>query len=131
MNILTNIVVNSELDVYITICTGLRHSIIVLPKNTQHLFFLNVCCVMVFYVFCVVLCVGFCTGHFVTVPLNLTCLHCLQYSFFEHLFNFILYIFCAPESRAIPPYYHCQVCTPFCMADRLKIKPNTLLCYAS
>jgi len=22
------------------------------------------------------------------VPLNLTCLHCLQHSFFEHLFNF-------------------------------------------
>jgi len=30
----------------------------------------------------VLLCVCFCTGHFVMVPLNLTCLHCLQ-----HLFN--------------------------------------------
>jgi len=27
------------------------------------------------------------TGLFVTVSLNLTCLHCLQHSFFEHLFN--------------------------------------------
>jgi len=33
---------------------------------------------------CVVLCVGFCT-----VPLNLTCLHCLQHSFFEHLFHLL------------------------------------------
>ena len=30
------------------------------------------------YVFCVVLCVSPCTGHFVMVPLNLTYLHCLQ-----------------------------------------------------
>ena len=37
--------------------------------------------------FCVVLCVSFCTGHFVMVPLNLTYLHCLQHSLFEHLFN--------------------------------------------
>jgi len=37
--------------------------------------------------FCVVLCVDFCTGHFVMVPLNLTYLHCLQHSFFAHLFN--------------------------------------------
>ena len=41
--------------------------------------------------FCVVLFVGFCTGHFVKVPLNLTYQHCLQHSFFEHLFN--LYLF--------------------------------------
>jgi len=34
-----------------------------------------------------VLCVCFCTSHFVMVPLNLTCLHCFQHSFFEHLFN--------------------------------------------
>ena len=40
--------------------------------------------------FCVVLCVGFCTGHFVMVPLNLTYLHYLRHSFFEHLFS--LYI---------------------------------------
>jgi len=29
----------------------------------------------------------YCTGHFVIVPLNLTYLHCLQHSFFEHIFN--------------------------------------------
>ena len=37
--------------------------------------------------FCVVLCVGFCTGHFVMVPLNLTYLHCIQHSVFEQNFN--------------------------------------------
>jgi len=37
--------------------------------------------------FCVVPCAGFCTGHFVMVPLNMTCLHCLQHSLFVHLFN--------------------------------------------
>ena len=31
--------------------------------------------------FCVVLCVSFCRGHFVMVPLNLTYLHCLQLSY--------------------------------------------------
>ena len=35
----------------------------------------------------VALCVIFCTGHFVMVPLNLTNLHCLQHSLFEHLFK--------------------------------------------
>jgi len=47
--------------------------------------------------FCVVPCASFCTGHFVMVPLNMTCLHCLQHSLFVHLFNlyyktFLLYI---------------------------------------
>jgi len=43
--------------------------------------------VLVFCVFlCCFVCV-YCTGHFVMVPLNLTCLHYLQHSFFEHLFN--------------------------------------------
>ena len=37
--------------------------------------------------FCVVPCVSFCTGHFVMMPLNMTYLHCLQHSLFEHLFN--------------------------------------------
>jgi len=32
-------------------------------------------------------CIGFCTGHFVMVPLNLTYLHYLQHSLFKHLFN--------------------------------------------
>jgi len=40
--------------------------------------------------FCVVLYVCLCTGYFVMVSLNLTCLHCLQHSFFEHLFNFVI-----------------------------------------
>ena len=31
--------------------------------------------------------VCFCTGHFVMVPKNLTCPHCLQHFFFEHLFH--------------------------------------------
>jgi len=47
-------------------------------------------CIMyqnIFGFFCVVLCVSFCTGQFVMVPLNLTYLHCLQRSLFEHLFN--------------------------------------------
>jgi len=33
------------------------------------------------------LCVCLCTGHFVMVPLNMTCLHCVQHSFCEHLLN--------------------------------------------
>ena len=36
------------------------------------------------------LCVCFCTSHVVMVPLNLTCLHCFQHSFFEHSFNLYL-----------------------------------------
>jgi len=36
----------------------------------------------------VLFCVGFCTGHFVMVPiLTYLHVHCLQHSFFEHLFN--------------------------------------------
>jgi len=42
---------------------------------------------MILYVFCVVQCVSFCTGHFVMVPLNLTYLHCLQHSLFQRIFN--------------------------------------------
>jgi len=38
-------------------------------------------------VLCAVLCVGFCTGLSVMVLLNLTCLQCLQHSFFEDLLN--------------------------------------------
>jgi len=56
-------------------------------EKQKNAFFLNVCCVMMLYVFCVVLCVSFFTGHFVMVPLNLTYLHCLQHSLYEHLFN--------------------------------------------
>ena len=35
--------------------------------------------------------VCFCTGHFVMVPINLTCPHCLQHFFFELLFH-LLYL---------------------------------------
>jgi len=35
--------------------------------------------------------VCFCTGHFFMVPINLTCPHCLQHFFFEHLLH--LYYF--------------------------------------
>jgi len=51
------------------------------------LFFLNVCCSL--GVLRVRLCCSVCwvfSGHFFMVPLNLTYLHCLQHSFFEHLF---------------------------------------------
>jgi len=48
---------------------------------------LNDRCILVFYVLCAVMFVGFCTGHFVGVPLNLTCLYCLQHSVFQQLFN--------------------------------------------
>ena len=44
--------------------------------------------------FCVVPCASFCTGHFVMVPLNMTCLHCLQHSLFVHLFNLYLFTPC-------------------------------------
>ena len=47
------------------------------PLNVLHAFVLM-------FVLGVVL---FCTGHFVMVPINLTYLHSLQYSFFEHIFN--------------------------------------------
>ena len=56
-------------------------------KNTKNSLFWMSAAFWCSTCFCVVLCVGFCTGHFVMVPLNLTCLHCLQHSFFEHLFN--------------------------------------------
>ena len=32
------------------------------------------------------------TCHFVMVPLNMTYLHCLQHSLFEHLFNLYCYV---------------------------------------
>jgi len=53
---------------------------------------LYVCCFFVFYVFLLNLCF-LCIGHFVTVPLNFAFLHCLQHSFFEHIFNLYLYLY--------------------------------------
>jgi len=38
----------------------------------------------------VLFCVRYCTGHFIMVPLNWTCLHFLKHSFLEHFF--ILYL---------------------------------------
>ena len=49
--------------------------------------------------FCVVPCVSFCTGHFVMVPFNITYLHWLQHSLFEHLFN----LYC-PHCHIVGPY---------------------------
>ena len=46
--------------------------------------------VRVFVSFCVLI---FFTRHFVMVPLNLTYLHCLQHSLFEHHFNLYYYLF--------------------------------------
>ena len=47
---------------------------------------------MSFCLFRAVLNVCFCTGHFVMVLLNLTCLHFLQHSFFKHLFKLCFHI---------------------------------------
>ena len=48
-------------------------------------------------------CVSFCTGHFVIVPLNMTYLHCLQHSLFEHPFNFYYILF---ESDTLVLHLH-------------------------
>ena len=64
---------------------------------TQKYRIINVSCALVICVFCAVLCRCLCTGHFVRSPLNLTCLHCLQPSFFEHLF--VLYCSCEAMLR--------------------------------
>ena len=52
-----------------------------LLKNTKNSLILNVCCVLVFCLFCAVRCVCFCTGTFVMVPLNFTCLQCFNILF--------------------------------------------------
>jgi len=84
----------------------------------------NVCCVLVFCTFlCCSVCDFFCTGHFVMVPLNLTCLHCLQHSFLEHFFNLqygkLLYpthncctpcTIVVPHAQLLYPTHNC--CTP-------------------
>jgi len=49
--------------------------------------------------FCVVVSDWFCTGHCVTVPLNVTCLQCLQHFCLEHIFK--LYFFPVPEQTPI------------------------------
>jgi len=43
--------------------------------------------------------VRFCTGHVVMVSLNLTYLHCLQHSLFEHIFNlYYLHSICVNDT---------------------------------
>ena len=67
---------------------GPRVYLVILQYVPRYIGF--VCCVMMLYVFLcrsVCLCVSFCTGHFVMVPLNLTYLHCLQKKLFKNLFN--------------------------------------------
>ena len=65
-----------------------QHSSVILNlKNTNK----KIDCVwMSIACFSVVLCVCLCTGHFVAVLLNLTCLYCLQ-NFFERLFGLYFY----------------------------------------
>jgi len=70
--------------------------------------------------FCVVLCISFCTGHFVMVPLNLTYLHCLKHSLFKHLFN--LYF-----NRQDPEYLN-NILTLYSLRRQLRsADDNTLL----
>ena len=64
------------------ICVGPKYR-----ENTNYSFFPNVCCVLACYMcLCCSVCV-FYTGNCVMLPLNSTCPHCFQYSFFEHLIN--------------------------------------------
>jgi len=58
------------------------------------LLYLGVVCVFVLF------CLGFCTDHFVVIRLNLTCLHCLQHSFFEHLLNLYYSTFKKPVNES-------------------------------
>ena len=51
------------------------------------------------------------TGHFVMLPLNMTYLHCLQHSLFEHLFNL---------------YYHLQ---HFCQCRVAVLKNRPVLAF--
>jgi len=73
-----NLFTNKRISVYLD-----KHFRMSLEKHKKCLSWGSTC-------FCVILCVFLCTGHFVMVSLNLTCLHCLQHSFFEHLFNLYL-----------------------------------------
>jgi len=64
-------------------------------------FILNVCCVLLFCVYCVVLSVCFCTGHFVMLPLSMT-LSSLLFIFellfslyYNLLFKYLVVVFCS------------------------------------
>ena len=54
--------------------------------------------------------VCFCTGHFVMVPINLTCPHCLQHFFFEHLFHLyyhLKYPLPTKQKKVSFLFFHC------------------------
>jgi len=77
---------------YIMLIIGLEHDLLL--HVYWHFMLSYITCTKIR---CCILCgyhslIGFFTGNFVMVPLNLTYLHCLQHSFFEHLFN--LYYIC-------------------------------------
>ena len=65
-----------------------------LTSGKNSFFWMRLGVLHVFMLFCVFV---FVQAIFVFVPLNFKCLHCLQHSFFEHLFNFYnissIYIF--------------------------------------
>jgi len=56
-------------------------------KNTQKQLIVTVCRVLLFCVFCVARSVCFYTGHFVTVPLNITLSTLFETFFFELLLS--------------------------------------------
>jgi len=64
-----------------------------IQQTQKILYFYSVCMLLLcaLRVF-VVICVCLCIGHLVMVPLNFAFLHCLQHSFFEHIFNLYLYM---------------------------------------
>ena len=60
--------------------------------------------------------VCFCSGHYVMVPINLTCPHCLQHFFFEYLFHLLYHWFIILHSKAVVPslsnrllYFHLRL----------------------
>jgi len=67
----------------------LRTLKLLIKIDTFSLFWMSVacCCSACFVLFYVYV---FVRANFVMVPLNLTCLHCLQHYFFQHLFNLFL-----------------------------------------
>ena len=57
-----------------------------------------------------------CTGHFISVPLDLTYLHCLQHFLYKYLFNLICQLKCSTDKALltfkmshVPQPVHCIV----------------------
>ena len=75
------------------------------------------CCAACFQWFQV--CV-FCVGHFVTGPLNLTCLHGLQHFFFEHLFN--LYYLYQLFIYILSIFFRCWIPSSFLYIDHAMVQ---------